>query len=138
MTGFRMIWAFAIAVMVCVLGYFSLSGLRSRHSTAVSVSVLNSEDDCLVLIPAPAKGQKELQKKLCREVPNYLGDEVNLPLRSTFEVIISGNLTRAITEDLIEPMQQRGYRFGGVSVQDIGIRKVHFQAEPAGLTTKSP
>jgi hypothetical protein len=89
--------------------YGSVGWYLSRHSTRVDaiVTLVNLAGDCKVQIPPAA----EEHRMLCRDLPDYLQKEVHLPLGSAFMVFVYGKVPHEETDRVIEPLQQKGYRF---------------------------
>ena len=102
----------AAALGFCVVLYLGFGWYVTRHSTRVDalVTLVNLAGDCELRIP-PAAEEHRLP---CRELPDYLQKEVHLPLGSAFMVFVYGKVPHEDTNRVIEPLQERGYRFIGV------------------------
>jgi hypothetical protein len=108
----KVVLGVAAVLGFCVVVWLGLGWYFSRHATRVDafVTVVNLAGDCKVRIPPAA----EEHRMLCRELPEYLQKEADLPLGSAFIVFVYGKVPLEDTDRVIEPLQQKGYRFLGV------------------------
>jgi hypothetical protein len=97
-------------IFVGVATYLGFSQFPTVHviDGRAIVIVINLAGDCEVRIPPSQKGQRIL----CREVPDYLQNQVKLPLGSVFGVVTYNKLPREPTDAVIAPLTKRGYQFG--------------------------
>src|SRR5580765_4853090 len=108
----KVVLGIAAVLGFCVVVWLGLGWYLSQHSTRVDalVTLVNLAGDCRVRIPPGA----EEHLMLCRELPDYLQKEADLPLGSAFIVFVYGKVPYEDTERVIGPLQRRGYRFVGV------------------------
>jgi hypothetical protein len=105
----KVVLGLAAVLGFCVVVWLGLGWYLPRHSTRVDaiVTLVNLAGDCKVRIPPAA----EDHRMLCRELPDYLRKEANLPLGSAFILFVYGKVSHEETNRVIEPLQKKGYRF---------------------------
>ena len=90
--GVAAVLGFCVVVLWLGLGWY-----LPRHSTRVDaiVTLVNLAGDCKVQIPPAA----EEHRMLCRELPDYLQKEADLPAGSAFIVLSTAKCgTRILSE----------------------------------------
>jgi hypothetical protein len=105
----KLAFAAVAGLGLCVVLYLGLGWRLSRHSTRIDavVTLVNLAGDCQVRIPPGA----DQHRMLCRDLPDYLQKKAGVPLGSAFIVFVDGKIPHEDTDRVIEPLQQRGYRF---------------------------
>jgi hypothetical protein len=105
----KLVLGIAAVLGVSVVVWLGAGWYFSRHSTEVNalVTLVNLAGDCTVQIPPAA----EDHRMLCREFPDYLQKQADLPLGSAFIVFVYGKVPHEDTDRVIEPLQKKGYRF---------------------------